>query len=168
MSTARTPPPGPVDAVEVVRSEERLVAGVERRVTGSVRIGKRIVTEERTVTVTVRREELYVENLTPDPTGRPGAPGPAPAPRTGTGPVVTLTLAEEVPEVVVRVVPRETVRLFVDRRTDQRTVTAPVAREVVEHDVVAVDGAAGVAGGHDPLDAAGTRPGADPTDRLDG
>ena len=69
---------------------------------------------------------------------------------------------------VVRVVPRETVRLFVDRRTDQRTVTEPVAREVVEHDVVAVDGAVGVAGGNDPLDHADTRPGSDRADRLDG
>ena len=78
MSTPTTPPTGHVDAVEVIRSEERLVAGVERHVTGSVRIGKRIVTEERTVTVTVRREELYVENLTPEPSGVRARPGPRP------------------------------------------------------------------------------------------
>ncbi len=119
-------------SAEVVRSEERLVPGVERVVRGAVRFGKRIVTEERTVTVTVRREELVLEHLTAEATtGVAGTSG-----RDGSGPVATLVLSEEVPEVTVRSVPRETVRLFVDRVTTEQDVTADVAREVVEHEVV--------------------------------
>jgi uncharacterized protein (TIGR02271 family) len=119
-------------SAEVVRSEERLVPGVERLVRGAVRFGKRVVTEERTVTVTVRREELVLEHLAVEATtGVAGA-----SPREGTGPVATIVLSEEVPEVTVRSVPRETVRLFVDRVTTEQEVTADVAREVVEHDVV--------------------------------
>jgi hypothetical protein len=38
--------------------------------------------------------------------------------------------------VTVRSVPRETVRLFVDRVSTEQDVTADVAREVVEHEVV--------------------------------
>lgn len=125
--------------VEVVRSEERLVTGVEREIVGSVRIGKRIVTEERTVTVTVRREELFVEELAP--TAGTSARGlEASAIRDASRPVLTMTLAEEVPEVVVRVVPRETVRVFVDRIASRQKVRADVAREVVEVDGDVVGG----------------------------
>ena len=125
--------------VEVVRSEERLVAGVEREIVGSVRIGKRIVTEERTVTVTVRREELFVEELAP--TDGTAARGLDPSTHHDvSAPVVTMTLAEEVPEVVVRAVPREVVRVYVDRVASQQSVRAEVAREVVEVDGVALDG----------------------------
>lgn len=122
--------------VEVIRSEERLRAGVERVVSGTVRIGKRVVTEERTVTVTVRREELFVERLPADPTYPPaGGIEAAGADVRGGGPVLTLTLSEEEPQVSVRVVPREVVRLYVDRVTGEQTVSAEVAREVVEADV---------------------------------
>lgn len=127
----------PTSGVEVVRSEERLVAGVERHVTGSVRIGKRVVSEERTVTVTVRREELFVEHV---PAGAATGDAGTGAPPRGAEPVVTLTLAEEEPVVTVRTVPRETVRLFVDRLTVDHSVTEDVAREVVEHDVLAPGG----------------------------
>jgi uncharacterized protein (TIGR02271 family) len=119
-------------AVEVVRSEERVVAGREVRVSGTVRIGKRVVTEERTVTVTVRREELFVEQLGAEG----GAGGPVePAPRDPSQPVVTITLSEEEPVVGTRVVPREVVRLYVDRVTTDVRLDADVAREVVELDV---------------------------------
>ncbi len=128
------PAVAPSRSVEVTRSEERLVPGVERHAVGVVRYGKRVVTEERTVTVTVRREELFVENL---PAGEATGHGPA-GPRAE-GLVATLTLSEEVPEVTLRTVPRETVRLFVDRIASDAPVTAEVAHEVVEHDVVPVD-----------------------------
>ncbi len=126
-----TTPGTDATGIEVIRSEERLRAGVERLVSGTVRIGKRVVTEERTVTVTVRREELVVEHV---PVATTGA-GPT-ADRSGTGPLVTLTLSEEVPEVVLRVVPRERVHVHVDRVTVAQAVTADVAREVVEIDGV--------------------------------
>lgn len=49
------------DDVAVTRSEERLVVRTEAVPVRRVRIRKVIVSEERTVTVTVRREELRVE-----------------------------------------------------------------------------------------------------------
>jgi uncharacterized protein (TIGR02271 family) len=119
------------DAVEVVRSEQRLVAGVERRVSGRVRVAKRVVTEERTLTVTVRREELVVEHL---PALGDDADG-VPAAAHGDAPAVTLVLSEEVPDVTVRVVPRERVRVHVDRVTVDEVVTDDVARERVDVDV---------------------------------
>jgi stress response protein YsnF len=127
------------DAVEVIRSEQRLVAGVERRVGGRVRIAKRVVTEERTVTVTVRREELVVEHLpvpgtdarTDTEPGTSRTPDVPPAPH-GSDAVVTLVLSEEVPEVSVRVVPRERVRAYVDRVTTLEVVTEDVDLERVD------------------------------------
>jgi stress response protein YsnF len=47
----------------MVRSEEQLRAGTEIHETERVRIVKRIVTENVTVTVPVRREELHVERI---------------------------------------------------------------------------------------------------------
>jgi uncharacterized protein (TIGR02271 family) len=118
-------------AVEVVRSEQRLVPGVERRVSGRVRVAKRVVTEERSVTVTVRREELVVEHLpAPDGAGDTVAPPPR-----DLDPAVTLVLSEEVPQVTVRTVPRERVRVHVDRITSDEVVTDDVALERVDVDV---------------------------------
>ena len=139
MSHAPQPSTDPTASVEVVRSEERLVAGVEREIVGSVRIGKRVVTEERTVTVTVRREELFVEELEAS-AGTAGRGIDAAAGRHGSAPVVTMTLSEEVPEVVVRVVPREVVRVYVDHVASAQKVRGDVAREVVEVDGAAVEG----------------------------
>jgi stress response protein YsnF len=132
-------------SVEVVRSEQRLVPGVERRVGGRVRVAKRVVTEERTLTVTVRREELVVEHL-PVAEGVIGEgtvgdqggeavvhTGAARAP--GSDAVLTLVLSEEVPEVTVRAVPRERVRVHVDRVTTEEVVTGDVARERVDVDL---------------------------------
>ncbi|WP_298456763.1 YsnF/AvaK domain-containing protein [uncultured Cellulomonas sp.] len=121
---------------EVVRSEERLLAATESHVTETVRIGKRVVTEERTVTVTVRREELYVERsagagtAAEESAGTSGADG-----RDGAAPVLTVTLSEEEPVVTTRTVPREVVRVYVDRVTGEAELSDDVAREVVEVDV---------------------------------
>ena len=110
--------------VDVVLAEERLTAGTRTVERGRVRVAKRVVVEERTVTVQVRREELVVEHL---PAGS-GTLDEAPARTTG-GPVLELTLAEEEVEVVTRVVPRERVRVYVDTVSSTEAVEATVARE---------------------------------------
>jgi uncharacterized protein (TIGR02271 family) len=145
---------------EVVRSEERLLVGTRSHVVGRLRIAKRVVTEERVVTVTVRREELVVEQL-------PGADGQASlesllveqaahggdrADRTA-GPAVDLWLSEEEVEVTTRVVPRERVRVYVDTVTAHVPVSGTVAREVVD---VEATGSAQVAGDQMVLDDRGT------------
>lgn len=125
--------------VEMVRSEERLQVGTQREVTGRVRIGKRVVTEERVVTVTVRREELTVQEL-PEGVGsgqslvvtHDSVAGLEDRP-TGTA-VVDMVLSEEEVEVVTRVVPRERVRVFVEAETEYHDVNETLAREVIEVD----------------------------------
>lgn len=49
------------DAVTVTRSEERLDVHTVRTPTEKIRIRKVIVTEERTLTLTLRREEIIVD-----------------------------------------------------------------------------------------------------------
>lgn len=126
---------------EVVRSEERLQVATRRVPTGRVRVAKRVVTEERQVTVTVRREELVVEHLPAQGTeGYDGGDGldvtdglDGSAAHTGP-PALELVLSEEEVEVTTRVVPKERVRVYVDAVTEHVDVSETVAREVVEVD----------------------------------
>jgi stress response protein YsnF len=147
----------PVDSVEVVRSEEQLRVGTRSEVSGRVRLVKRVVTEERTVTVTLRHEELVVEHLpAEEDEGAPGAvtvlPDGAPqdGPRTEAAgePTLELLLCDEELEVVTRVVPRERVRVYVDSVVEVVEVRDDVQREVVD-----VEGAASPV---DPAAAGGT------------
>lgn len=123
-------PPEDADGAEVLRSEERLAVDVERVPTEIVRVGKRVVSEERTVTVVVRREEFFLESLPVD-TSR------ADRPSTGSRDavdVVELVLHEEEVEVSTRSVPRERVRVHVDRVAGTARFTDTLRREVVEID----------------------------------
>jgi uncharacterized protein (TIGR02271 family) len=119
--------------VETVRSEERLRVEALRVPVGRLRVGKRVVTEQRTVTVTVRREEFYLERLPVEAGTQAGAARFAEANASGsqTGAVLELVLCEEEPVITTRVVPRERVRVFLDRDTSSFDVTATLAREVV-------------------------------------
>lgn len=132
--------PVPAPPVEVVRSEERLRLNTRSEITGRVRISKRVVTEERVMTVTIRREELVVEHLPVDTDPQhdslvtqrsPDVVHPA---STGPTPVLELLLSEEEVEVSTRVVPRERVRVFIDTVTDSVDVSENVAEEVLEVD----------------------------------
>jgi uncharacterized protein (TIGR02271 family) len=122
----------------ILRSEERLDVVAHVQEVGRVRISKRVVTEERVVTLQVRREELVVEELPVDP-GRGDDPlvmahsELSGAARTAP-PVVEMWLSEEQVELTTRVVPRERVRVFVDTVTELVEVGGTVAREVVEVD----------------------------------
>ena len=57
-----TPDPAGTDATEIIRSEERLDVRTGLRPTRRMRFRKRVVSEEVTQTVTIRREELVVED----------------------------------------------------------------------------------------------------------
>jgi uncharacterized protein (TIGR02271 family) len=133
-----TEPDAGTRAADVLRSEERLDVVTHVQEAGRVRISKRVVTEERVVTVQVRREELVVEELPVDP-GRVDDPlVMAHSELSGDSrtapPVVELWLREEQVELVTRVVPTERVRVFVDTVTELVEVGGTVAREVVEVD----------------------------------
>ena len=120
----------------MTRSEEELIIRKLSRPRERVRVRRRIVSEEVTLTVTVRREELDVERLPVDPAhpaagaagGRPGsAPGGEPADRE---PLIVV-LREEQPVVGTRVVARELVRVYKERTTSQQVVSGELRKEVV-------------------------------------
>ena len=111
----------------MTRSEEELVVETVWRPAERVWVRRRVVEEEVTVTVTVRREELEIVR---EPASRFDAP------RRDAGvpaePLVVV-LHEERPVVGVEIVPTEVVR--VHRRAvrgGERTVTDTVRREQIE------------------------------------
>lgn len=115
----------------VTRSEEELALDTVWRPAERVRISRRLVQEEVTVTVTVQREELHVEREPiaehdeRDPGGR------------GVDDDLVIVLREERPVVGVEVVPVELVRV---RRhlvaAGEERVSESLRKEVVEIDGV--------------------------------
>lgn len=125
--SAETEPP------TLVRSQEQLQVRVRAAAVRRLRVRKRVVTEEVTHTVTVRREELVVEDEPLDPAI---AAGPA---ELGEGPHLedrdlTIVLHEERVEVRTVVVPVEQVTVRVRRVDGSTTVTDTVRGEHVDLD----------------------------------
>lgn len=133
---------GPHPVAEVVLSAERVELGTRRGARERVRVRREVVSEEVSVTVTVRREVLRVEHepLTgDDPDGdRPGS--------TGERLPLELVLSEERPVVSLEVVPYERVRVGVREVATDTWVDTSRSREVLDAPVVhtaAGDAAAG-------------------------
>jgi stress response protein YsnF len=130
----------------MTRSEEQLRVGTERVVTTRARLVKYVVTEQVTITVPIRREEIRVEQVpvdAPDPgPGESLAPDADRTPAAGApagdqgGLPEEIVLHAERPVVTVEVVPVERVRLRTDVVTGQQQVTEQVQREqiVVDQD----------------------------------
>jgi uncharacterized protein (TIGR02271 family) len=119
---------GPTTDDAMTRSEEELQVSKARRPSGLARLRKRIVTEQRNITVPVQREELVVERE-PITDANVGA--------AMDGPDLSeeeheLTLMEEEVLVEKKVVPKERVRLDTETVTEQREVSETVAREEIE------------------------------------
>jgi hypothetical protein len=127
------PSPGPVERVEappgrgaeVIRSEEELRVRLRTRLR-RVRVRKYVVTDYVTRTFPVRREEVVVEPL-PD-----AAAGIDDLAEADARPLPELVLHREEPEVSMRVVPVERVRVSRRPVLGQRTVSARLGREQVE------------------------------------
>jgi stress response protein YsnF len=125
----------------MTRSEEQLRVGTERVATTRARLVKYVVTEEVTLTVPIRREEIRVEQVpvdAPDPVpGESLAPDAGPGDRgAASGLPEEIVLHAERPVVSVQVVPVERVRLRTDVVTEHEQVTEQVQREqiVVDED----------------------------------
>lgn len=135
---------GAEDTASLVRHEEELRVETRPVVSGGLRVHKRVVTEERVVQV--RREELVIEEIPAhelrdtavDASANPAKAAALEAAREHQGvpgepgsgrPVIEMVLHEE--RVVTEVVPVESVRVYVDRVTEQRVVEADLAKEVV-------------------------------------
>lgn len=117
---------------EIIVQGERLVARTHTEEWARVRVTRRIVTENRTITVPVRREELVVEYLDEQrpEVARGTVHGSTEA--VGSAVVEEFTLLEEVPEVVMHVRPHEKVQLIVDTQRSLVEFTGDVRREQVE------------------------------------
>jgi uncharacterized protein (TIGR02271 family) len=123
---------------EVVRHEEQLSVDTRAQATERVRVRKRVVTEEVTLTVTVRREELVIDRE-PIPDGAPGISGPSEFPLAEDGGEVEFVLHAEEPVVTKRVVPVERVSLRRETTTEARHVTDSVRKERVEIDELPIN-----------------------------
>ena len=133
-----TSPQGPgsghdaTTAAEVVLSAEQLRVSTRTEVIGRVRVRKQVTSEEVAQTVTLRREELLVEDLALDGTvGREGDGGLDAA--AAGDEEFEVVLHEE--RLVVVSVPVERVRVRVHRVTEEVAVSEVVRRERIGLDV---------------------------------
>lgn len=121
----------------VVRSEEQLRASTETIPVQRLRLRKYVVTEERTITVRLRREEFRIDQ---EPITDPAAGTPPPG---ADDPIDTLlgpgddreaeiVLYAEQPVITTEVVPVERIRVSKYLVTDDQPVSGTVAREVIE------------------------------------
>lgn len=125
------------DGEGVVRHEERVNVGTERRESGKARLRKYVVTEQQQVDVPVSREEV---NVTREPMNEPASNV------TLGEQTETVTLHEERPVVDKETVAVERVGLDVDEVRDTERVQTEVAHEEVEVDT---DGTRGRTGDRD-------------------
>jgi uncharacterized protein (TIGR02271 family) len=126
-AAATTELPGGDEGAEMTVSEEQLVVDTQPRPTERVRVRKRVVTEEVTLTIPLRREELVIER-------EPIEPGTAQAPDDAQ--IVDaefdfLLLAEQ-PVIEKRIVPVEQVRLRKDVVVEEELVSDTVRKERVD------------------------------------
>jgi uncharacterized protein (TIGR02271 family) len=116
-----------------VRTEERLRVLTDTVVTGRVRVRKYLVTEERTFTVEVTREEISIEHEEVPPAERAAPPAGEPRAQLSDQ-VLELIRHEERVLFTKEVVPVERVRVV------RRVVTEPeVVRGVVRREVLDVE-----------------------------
>jgi uncharacterized protein (TIGR02271 family) len=132
-----TPPAAPLPAndhedVEVTLSEEQLAVETRAHATERVRVRKHVVTEEVTVTVTLRREELVIEREPVPATSHQAATTDFPLGDDGRE--VEFVLHAEEPVVTKRVVPVERVRINRNTITEERRIADTVRRERVDVD----------------------------------
>ncbi len=116
----------------MTRSEERLHVGTEQRETGKVRLRKHIVTEQKSVTVPVQREEVRLERepITDGNRDQAMAGGDL------TEEEHEVTLHEERPVVQKEAVPVERVKLAKEATTEHVEVNEEVRKEEIVTDGV--------------------------------
>jgi uncharacterized protein (TIGR02271 family) len=121
---------GRTDDNAMTRSEEELRVGTETRAAGKARLRKYVTTEEQTVTVPVKREEVRVERepITDENVDE-----------AMDGPEITeseheVTVHEEVPVVGTETRPKERVRLQTEEVTETEQVSGQVRKEHIDVD----------------------------------
>ena len=114
------------NAATMILREEHLHAGTQIRESTTVRFRKVIITEETTITVIVRHEELRVEEVAIND-GKIISSSEALTDREQ-----TIILREEVPVVTMATRAIEAVTINVERVTGQQTLTDQVRKERIE------------------------------------
>ncbi len=116
----------------MTRSEERLHVGTEKQEVGRARLRKHIVTEQKTVTVPVQREEVRIERepITDENRGQAMSGGDL------TEEEHEVILHEERPVVQKETVPVERVKLATEATTDHVEVNEEARKEQIVGDGV--------------------------------
>ncbi len=123
------------NAVEVVRSEQRLDVGTVVRVSGRAVLRRYVVTETVTQTFQVRHEEFRVDHEPLPEDYRVDSGHGVVDGQAFTDRVLETVLHREVPVITMQVVPTERVRVHVDTVTDQVQVAEELASERIDVDV---------------------------------
>ena len=126
-ASATTEMPSTEAPREMTVSEEQLRVDTEARPTERVRLRKRVVTEDVTVTIPLRREELVIER-------EPIEPGAAEAPADAqiVEAEFDFVLLAEQPVIEKRVVPVEQIRVRKEVVVEEETITDQVRKERVD------------------------------------
>jgi uncharacterized protein (TIGR02271 family) len=116
------------DETSMIRSEERMHVGTERRESGRARLRKYVVTEQQEQTVPLRHEEVRVEREPITEADRHAAVS---------GDAISeeereVTLHEERPVTDIETVPVERVRMTTEEVTEEETVRGEVRKERIE------------------------------------
>jgi uncharacterized protein (TIGR02271 family) len=111
----------------MIRSEERMHVGTERREAGRARVRKYVVIEEHEQTVPLRHEEVRLEREPITEADRDAAASAA-----ITEEEREITLHEERPVTEIETVPVERVRLTTEEVTEAKTVRGEVRKEKIE------------------------------------
>lgn len=112
------------DAVEMIRSEERLRVSTVRVPVRRARLERFEVTEMQTITVPVIREDVRIVYEPVDPTE-------SPAPAVSSGPPRSLVLTQERVIVSTERVPVERVSMVIETVTEEQAVTGDVRTEQI-------------------------------------
>jgi len=131
MNGTRSAEPFPSRATRPARGDplgEQLQVATESVPVGTVRASKHVVTEEKTIIVQLRREELRLEHEPLTPTEHPSDDV---AHELGTGQDVVIVLYAERANVATEVVPVEQVTVHTDVLTEQQSLWGTVSHEEI-------------------------------------
>ena len=127
-------PAGPAeDTTEILVSEEQLAVETRSVPTERVHVRKEVVTEDVTITVTLRREELVIER---EPIDAAAGAAHGDDRLAVDGEEFEVVLHAEEPVVTKRVMPVERVRLRRNEIVEERRITDTVRKEHVDVDEI--------------------------------
>ncbi|MBG6216068.1 stress response protein YsnF [Arthrobacter sp. CAN_A6] len=144
-TAARSDPGQPAGQV-IVRSEEQVRVITQTKQLGRVRLSKTVVTENVLRTITVRREEIRIEQVQDTEAVSAVGPGTSPAVGAGSGAApgveisspelengrYSIVLSEERPVVRMETVAVKRIRLSKDMILTEESLTADLRKEVVD------------------------------------